>query len=117
MFSNISSSVIGAFASAPTVFTQSTNKAQEAWNALLQLQIDRTPFDLVQGLRTYENVVILTLSSAQDKDTSNSLFFTSTMRQVILVGVGATTSDDFTDPDIADKAVPATTGGLKQLEE
>jgi hypothetical protein len=115
--SNVSSTFVDAFASAPTVFSRSTSKAQDAWTELLKLQAEKTPFDLKQGLKTYDNVVILTLSQAQDKDTANGLFFTSTMKQLILVGAGAVTADDFPNQNISDQMIPATTGGLKQLEE
>ena len=93
----------------------SRQNAQEAWEALLQLQIDREPFTLVQGLRSYDNIVILTLNEQQDKETSNGLFFNATMKEVIFVGAEATTLSQFNEPDIADQVLPTIIGGLKNL--
>ncbi len=93
---------------------QGKAKSESKWDDLLKLQADRTPFTLVQGLKTYENVVILSLIEDQDKDTSNGLFFTALLKEVIFVGSQIITKDQFNDIDISDKMVPTTTGGLKQ---
>jgi len=115
--SNISSSSIGQFTRVPTVFTQNTTKSKEAWEALLELQINKAPFTLVQGLKEYRNVIILSLSHQQDKDTANGLFFTAQMKELILVGAEIITAEQFNDESIADKMIKAITGGLKQLKE
>lgn len=114
--SNVSSSVIGQFARLPSVFSQDNTKAKEAWNELLNLQISRTPFTLVQGLKEYRNVVILSLTENQNKDTANGLFFTATMKEFIFVGAEIITEEQFNDSDTADKMLPTTSGGLKQLQ-
>ncbi len=113
--SNISSSVIGQFTRVPAIFTPDNTKAHLAWNALLELQISKEPFTLVQGLRSYDNIVILSLKEDQNKDTANGLFFTATMKEVIFVGSQIIVPDQFNDDDTADSMVPATTGGQKQL--
>jgi hypothetical protein len=115
--SNSSSTTIGQFTQVPSVFNQDSSKAKEAWNDLLELQASRQPFTLVQGLREYNNIVILSLNESQDKDTSNGLFFTATMKEVILVGVEPVTEDRFVDTDTYDKAAPTTTGGVKPATE
>lgn len=113
--SNISSSTIGQFTRVPTVFSRGTSKAKEAWEALLELQADKTPFTLVQGLKEYPNIIILSLSEDQDKDTANGLFFTATMKEIIFVGAQITTEEQFNSTNIADKMVPSVSGGLKAL--
>lgn len=115
--SNISAGTLGQISTIPNAFSQSTSRAKEAWDALLELQVNRRPFLLVQGLKEYNNVIILSLSEAQDKDTANGLFFTATMKEIIFIGSEIVTADQFDDPDISDKMVPATSGGLKQLNE
>ena len=115
--SNISSTTIGAFSNAGNVFNQSSTKAKEAWDALLELQVNRTPFKLVQGLKEYNNIIILNLTETQDKDTSKALFFTATMKEVIIPGTQTITEDQFNDENISDKMIPAINGGLKQLQE
>lgn len=115
--SNISSNIIGQILNLPNVFSQETSKAQEAWEELLELQTKREPFTLVQGLKEYENIIILSLSESQDKDTANGLFFTATMQEVIFVGAQTVTEEQFNDPNISDKMVPTVAGGQKQLQE
>lgn len=117
VISNISSSTIGQFTQVPTIFNQNNSKAKEVWNDLLELQASRQPFTLVQGLREYQNVVILSLSENQDKDTSNGLFFTATMKELVFVGTIPITEDRFNDSNTSDKTVPTTTGGVKPLTE
>ena len=114
--SNISSSTIGQFTRIPTIFSQNTAKSKEAWEALLELQINRTPFTLVQGLKEYNNIVLISLTESQDKDSANGLFFTATMKEIIFVGIKAITAEQFNEPPIADKMIPVIKGGLKQLK-
>jgi len=113
--SNISSNKIGQFLRVPTIFSKNTSKSKEAWEALLELQINKTPFTLVQGLKEYRNIVILSLTENQDKDTANGLFFTATMKEVIFAGAEIITEEQFNNINIADKMVPAISGGLKGL--
>lgn len=99
----------------PESLTKSTSRSKEAWEALLELQASKTPFTLVQGLKTYENVIIISLNETQDKDTSRALFFTATMREIIFVGSEILVPEQFNDAGISDSMVPATQGGLKQV--
>jgi len=115
MVSNISTSTVNSIISAPASFSQATTKSREAWENLLELQIMRKPFTLYQGLKAYENVVILSLSESQDKDTANGLFFTATMKQVIFVGPKKATELQFDDSNISDKMIPIVSRGLTQL--
>ena len=115
--SNISSNTIGQFLRVPTIFNQNNAKSKEAWEALLELQATGTGFTLVQNLKTYDNVFILSLSERQDTDTSNGLFFTATMKEIIFPGVEVITTDQFNDSSIADKMIGAVKGGLKQLKD
>ena len=115
--SNVSSSFIGQFTRVPAIFSGENTKAKEAWEALLELQANKTPFTLVQGLKEYENIMILSLSQNQDKDTSNGLFFTATMKELIFVGSEIITEEQFNEAGTSDKMVPTTYGGLKQVKE
>lgn len=112
--SNISSSFIGQFAAFKTSLTQDLTKAQTAWDELLKLRRDRIPFTLIQGLATYENVVILSIKQDTNKDTANGLFFTAIYKEFVFVGSTLATEDQFSDEDTADKTVPTVEGGLKQ---
>lgn len=113
--SNISSSAFGQFARLPTVFSKSTSKSKEAWEALLELQAEKIPFTLVQGLKEYKNIIIISINESQDKDTSNGLFFTATMKEIIFAGAVAVEASQFNEASISDKMIDAVKGGLKQL--
>lgn len=113
--SNISSSAIGAI-STGRLFSARSARAKDAWESLLLLHAEKTPFTLVQGLKEYENVVILSISHQQDKDTANGLFFSATLKEIIFVGTQTITTDQFNDQDTSDRAIPAIDGGLKQLQ-
>jgi len=114
--SDISANLIGQFTRIPAVFSQSTTKSKEAWEALLKLQSEKTVFTLIQGLKEYKNVVILSLSEDQDKDTAKGLFFTAQMEEFIFVGAEIIVAEQFNDESIADKMIKKITGGLKQLK-
>ncbi len=93
------------------------DKALKTWNDLLKLMTDRTLFTLVQGLRSYNNVALLTLNTDADKDTSNGLFFTATFSEVIIVNVSVAPNRTYADQDTSDKIEPQVNGGLKQMTE
>lgn len=112
--SDVSSSTLGQFTG---ILNQSNQKTKATWNDLLKLQTNREPFKLVQGLKTYPNVVITSLTESQDKDTSNALFFIASLKEFIFVGAQEVTEEQFSDSDISDKMVPSINGGLKQLKE
>ncbi|RLB89590.1 MAG: hypothetical protein DRH26_11255 [Deltaproteobacteria bacterium] len=115
--SNVSSNKLEQFAKIPTIFSKNTARSKEAWEALLELMVDKTPFTLIQGLAKYDNIVILSLVENQDKDTANGLFFTATMKEVIYAGAEVVTEEQFEDSAISDKMIPVVSGGLKALSE
>ena len=108
--SNASASSIGQFSQ--NAFTP--RKDRETWEALLELQASKIIFTLVQGLKTYPNVQILSLRESQDKNTYSSLFFTATFQEIIIPG-GVGLLNQFGDQDVSDQASTPITGGLKQL--
>ncbi len=97
------------------VYTGKTSPSKDKWNDLLKLHAEREPFTLEQGLRSYENVVLLSLSESQNKDTSKALFFTATFQVLNLVGQSAVVSQQFNSSDVAAMAEPDVLGGLKRL--
>jgi len=111
--SNISSSLADTVLNASTILKKNDTKAREAWNALLELQATGRGFKLVQGLKIYWNIFILSLSETQNVDTANGLFFTATMKEIVFVGAKVISRSQFNGDDIGDSAVPTTQGGLK----
>lgn len=108
--SNASSSTIGQFSQ--NAFTP--RKDVGVWKELLNLQASKKLFTLVQGLRSYPNVQITSLSESQDKDTYSSLFFTASLQQIIVPG-GGNTADKYKDQNTKDQASPQFAGGIKQV--
>ena len=90
-------------------------KAQSAWDDLLKLHKESTPFTLVQGLKSYDNVTMISLTESQDVDTANELSFTATFTELNLAGVDAPPIVTYADQDTSDKASPSTNSGLKQI--
>lgn len=85
----------------------------KAWDKLLQLQASREPFTLVTNLKEYDNVVIETLSTTQDKDTSKMLNFSATMKEIILVGTQEISEVQFDEQDTADGMIATIDEGFK----
>lgn len=64
-------------------------RSQTAWARLVNLKNQRVAMVLSTNLRTYSNMVITALSSSQDKDTSQALFFSATLEEVLTVDVAS----------------------------
>lgn len=113
----VSNSGIGLFQniSALANLVSDKTKSQATWDDLLKLQSDREPFTLVQGLKTYDNVVIQSLTETQDKTTAGSLSFTATLVEINLVGTVAPPNIEFGSQETSDQMTPATDGGLRQV--
>ena len=87
--------------------------ATKAWDALLELQATKEPFTLVTGLKEYDNVFIESLSTVHDKDTSQILSFTATMKEVIFVGTQEISDVQFDEQEISDSMVKTKDEGIK----
>lgn len=79
----------------PTVFSHtiyfSANlnlSLAKLYQQLLQLQQSRVPFDIVTPKRTYNNMLMTTLSCQTDSKTENALAITASYQQIILVPIG-----------------------------
>jgi len=111
--SNVSSDVLGQFVALASRFADRT-KAQIAWEGLLALQALKEPFTLVQGLKSYDNVVISNLQEDQDTSTANALVFTANLTEINIVTT-VSESATFGDANTSDGMASTTNGGLKQL--
>ena len=85
----------------------------ETWNKLLLLQAKREPFTLHQNLRSYDNIYVEELTYSQDKDTANVLIFNCKLSEIIFVGQGETSQNQFKDKDTADRMTPLGNLGRK----
>ncbi len=63
------------------------SRCVEIYEALLELQGKREPFDLYTGKRAYGNMLIKSLGVTTDRDTEKVLMVTAELRQVILASV------------------------------
>lgn len=73
------------------------DQSRTAWQALLDLHASKSPFTLEQGLKSYDNVVIQSLSVNQDKSNSRAIVFNASLKELIIVGVEEITADQFID--------------------
>ena len=85
----------------------------KAWDALLELQATKEPFTLITGLKEYDNVFIESLTTIQDKDTSQILNFTANMKEIIMVGTQEITDVQFDEQNISDSMVATKSEGFK----
>lgn len=66
-------------------FASDAGRSRRAFEVLTELQRRAEPFAMQTGLKLYENMVITSIRTSQDKDTSGALFFTASLREVIIV--------------------------------
>ncbi len=66
-------------------FASDAGRSRRAFEVLTELQRRAEPFAVQTGLKLYENMVITSIRTSQDKDTSGALFFTASLREVIIV--------------------------------
>lgn len=59
-------------------------RSQQAFEALTTLKNNAQPIDVTTKLKTYTNMMITTLSTSQDKDTSQILIINISLEEVIL---------------------------------
>jgi len=87
--------------------------SQKAWDKLLELHAKREPFTLVQGMKSYKNIVMVQLSKTTDASNSNALAFTAQMQELILVGVRRIDEFNFDDPAVSAGMQPTQDYGIK----
>lgn len=87
--------------------------SQQTWDKLLILQAKREPFTLVQGLKSYDNIVIEELSYTQDVNTYNVLIFNCTMAEIVLVGQDEVNAQTVKEKDTYDRTSPLIDLGRK----
>ncbi|MBX4266535.1 phage baseplate protein [Clostridium estertheticum] len=68
-------------------FSDNDSRSISAYNTLRKLQSQRLPIQVVTRLATYENMLIATISTPDDKNTTNGLRVTVTLQQIIVVQV------------------------------
>lgn len=61
------------------------------YQELLDLQIERAPFDVITPKRVYSSMLISSLSQTTDKNTENCLSVSISFQEIILVSVATTT--------------------------
>lgn len=113
--SNTGSSVLTAAAFATAQFSLKVSRSQAVWADLLELQASRTPFTLVQNLKSYNNVAIESLTAVQDVNTANALIFTANLIEIIYVGKEAPPIVEYSSSTTSDKASPTSNSGTRQL--
>lgn len=57
-------------------------RSANAWDVLTKLQAMAVPFDVQTGLKLYKDMVILRLTTSQDKDSVGACYFTADLREI-----------------------------------
>jgi len=66
-------------------FASDAGRSRRAFELLTELQGRAEPFDLQTGLKLYRNMVIASIRTSQDKDSSGALLFIAELREVVIV--------------------------------
>ncbi len=105
-------------------------RIRNAYEALLDLQATREPFDVQTGLKLYSNMICTSIVVPQDKESANAIIFTAELREVIIVytatvtypprAAGKTANQAGKTKDKGEKqgteaAAPVKQSGLKRL--
>ena len=72
-------------------YGEGAGRAQTAFEMLCELQKSAEPFDVQTGLKVYENMVCESIQTAQDSQSASILYFTASLREVLIVETESTT--------------------------
>lgn len=90
-----------------------TSDPDDVYNQLLALQSSRQPFILQTGKLSYPNTLIQSIEQITDQKSENALAVTITFKQIIIVGLQATSLQAANQANPAATA-PVTNGGTVQ---
>ena len=62
----------------------STNRRQDFFDKLVTMRKNRIPFDVITGLKVYQNMFFKTLTVKEDKTSTKSLIFTCVLEEIDL---------------------------------
>lgn len=113
------SQAIDLFSAGILNFSDSTspfNYADQVYQQLLTLQASRLPFQIITGKRTYQNMLIRSLSVTTDEKTENSLLVTAVCRQVIIAQTQVIPFPDIANMLNAAANAPVINQGSQNLE-
>jgi hypothetical protein len=87
------------------------SRSNSAYLTLVRIQESRTPFNISTGFQEFRNVLIESIVTAQDKNTSQAFFFTAKLLEVNIVN---TKVDSITSSDLI--GTQAQTGATTVVE-
>lgn len=76
---------VGPIPTIGNIFKESDNLAREAYDFLIDLWEAREPFDIVTGLKTYTNMVIVSFSPGRNTQTGDALRFTVVLQKINVI--------------------------------
>lgn len=93
------------------------SRSATAYQLMIGLQRSAEPFSVQTGLKLYQNMLITSLSADQDKDTSSSLCFRASLREILRVNTQTIVYPPRAPGKTARQAAPKATSGEKQGEQ
>lgn len=92
----------------------SANRPVDALQQLRQLQVNRTPIEVICRLARYESMLIQNIKVSQAKETATSAYFTITLKEAFIVN--ATGGSIYNNPSSSEYSNGANEG-TKQAEQ
>lgn len=83
-------SLLGGLAALNPFGSGAAGGLSKIYQELLDLQVERVPFDVITPKRIYRNMLMATLSQTTDKNTENTLAINFSFQEVIIVSVSTT---------------------------
>jgi len=80
-FGQLVDSVTGLFG---TSTSSNITRSKNAYELLLELMEQREPFEVATGLKLYSNMLMTSLKTSQDKDTSQIVFLDMVFEEIII---------------------------------
>lgn len=106
--------IIGRISNASIFPTLSQYTYHDAFQELVRLQSERTPFVVVTGLNVYQNMLIEDITIPRNANDGQSMRFTAVLREVQIVGRDVLTNRELVSEDVRPTALSYVNNGLVQ---
>jgi len=104
------------FISTAASFFGKASRSVDAYERFLKLREDREPFDVITGLKRYENMILEDFQVDRDRQKANAIYFIATLKQIRIVASETTDVAPASD-EAKDRAAKIKDAGQKKAEE
>lgn len=101
-----------------TSTTDNLTRSQQAYEAMLFLMEQREPIEVTTGLRQYKNMLITSLNSVQDKNSSRIVVMELGLEEIVLViSVTKDIPAEALEPSVRQSASPIAEKGKEEISD